>query len=198
MNLNSKVWDQRLKEAKEFVIEHGHCRIPTTYRPHQELANWARRQRHHYKKLKKHILDRPDNPAVVPTDLQRKPLPKGLVDNNMPGVRIIKCHMTPQRLEKLEAIGFCMDLQARSWERMYERLCDYSKRSKGKTHPSKYLDYELWKWVGTQRYQMKLRIKRAKEGNINYSMPCLTLERINKLNEINFDWGCSKKAIGKL
>ncbi len=170
-------WNQRVSEAQEFIAKHGHGRIPTTYAPNPDLANWAKRQRNHYKNFKKHFLDRPDNPAVVTTSNPKKP-----------HMRVIKCLMTTQRLEKLREIGVCMDLQGDAWDRMYERLCDYSRRNNGRTCPSKHADFELWKWSGTQRYQMKLRTKIEKGASFKKCMPCLTKERIAKLNQINFVW----------
>lgn len=170
-------WNQRLSEAQEFVAKHGHGRIPTTYASNPDLANWAKRQRSYYKSFKKHFLDRPDNPAVVTDSNPRRP-----------GMRVIKCLMTTQRLEKLRDIGFCLDLQSDAWDRMYERLCDYSKRNNGGTCPSKHADLELWKWSSTQRYQMSLRTKIEKGATCKKYVPFLTEERIVKLNEINFVW----------
>lgn len=178
-------WSEYLEKAIEFVSKHGNCHIPTTYLPDPDLANWAKRQRYHFKIYKKHVLDRPLNPAIVPAQDIRKY--KEL------GVNLIKCLMTPERIQKLEAIGFCLDLQAGSWDRMYERLCDYVKLSNGKTCPSEHDDFKLWKWVGTQRYNMKLLQKKGMDENPKPSdlegiRTHLTPERIAKLNQINFAW----------
>jgi hypothetical protein len=196
--MNKGVWTQRLEEAREFVLKHGHGRIPTTYPPNPDLANWAKRQRYHYKIFKKHVLDRPNNPAIAPTKfintVRRNRMnnqhPNGCIrHNNTPGTRWIKCLMTSERFARLDAIGFCMDLQAGVWDCNYRRLCNYAMRNNGCTSPSKHTLKELWKWVGTQRYQMALRKKRE-EGNLNLPAvcPCLTPERIAKLNKISFVW----------
>ncbi len=193
-------WAEHFKGAQEFRKQHGHCRIPTTYKPNPGLANWAKRQRYHIKNFKKHFLDRPDNPAVVMT----RALPNRCFPLKRPGMRIIKCHMTMERLEQLEAIDFCSSLHDTSWERMYARLCYFSKRNGGCVTPSKYTDVELWRWCGTQRYQMKKqRIveKEEKEptGAINPFKwyPRLTQERIDKLNKINFVWDDKSAASGR-
>ncbi len=187
INKHDPLWNHRLKDAVEFLKEHGHCRIPTTYEPNPELSKWARRQRYHYKNYKKHVLDRPGNPAVASSESNKK------------GVRMIKCDMTSKRLAKLEEIGFCFDLQSSSWDIMYERLCKYAEENNGETSPSKHFEFDLWKWVGTQRYQMKLRKDREEDEKNstrkqrNSKTPSLTMNRIAKLNKIQFDWHPVKK-----
>jgi hypothetical protein len=193
--MDEERWDGYLREAQEFVTTYGHCRIPTTYPSNPDLANWAKRQRYHHKLFKIHVLDRPNNPSVV----TNAPLPKGSVRHKKPGVRQVKCLMTFSRLAKLEAIGFCMDLQATHWELMYEQLCDYVKQTKGRTYPSKHTHYDLWKWTGTQRYQKKYQMKleessssssgsKKKQQQQTRQKFYLTRERIAKLNAINFAW----------
>ena len=194
--MNEGVWTQRLEEAREFVLKHGHGRIPTTYPSNPDLANWAKRQRYYYKIFKKHVLDRPNNPAIAPTkclntirrNRMNKQYTNGYIRHNKPGTRSIKCLMTSERFARLEAIEFCMDLQAGVWECNYRSLCDYAMQNNGHTSPSKHTQKELSKWVGTQRYQMRLRKKRE-GGETNLpDMPCLNLERIAKLNKIDFFW----------
>jgi len=184
-------WSDHFKGAQEFRKQHGHCRIPTTYEPNPGLANWAKRQRYHIKNFKKHFLDRPDNPAVVTT----KASPNRCFPLKRPGMRVIKCLMTMERLELLESINFCSSLHDTSWDRMYARLCYFSKRNGGCMTPKKCTDTELWRWCGTQRYQMNMNKKWEQEekeptGAIDPSKcyPGLTQERIERLNKINFVW----------
>jgi len=183
---NEDLWNMRLKDASEFISKHDHSRIPTTYPPNPGLAKWAKRQRCHYKVYKKHVLDRPLNPAIVST----KALRRGKFGRNKPGIRLVKCLMTPERLEKLQAVGFCMDLQEENWEQNYKLLCEYAKLNNGRTHCSKHHNYDLWKWIGTQRYQMSLTKKRAmsKSSDSTRYTPCLSPDRIVKLNKIKFCW----------
>jgi len=185
-NLDENRWNDRLKESYCFVVKHGHGRIPTKYPPNQELASWAKRQRYHYKLYKKHVLDRQQTPGVPCAET----LPPGGTGKKPPRIRFVKCLMTAKRLSKLEAIGFCMDLQAGCWERNYALLSEYAKRNNGRTSPSKHTHYDLWKWVGTQRYQMTLWKRKKKNGtpSSNTTMSCLTPERISKLREISFAW----------
>ena len=104
-------WDTRLEELKQFKerkflvmssikylwptstvqsnwccltlpsTEHGHCNVPSTYPKNQPLAYWVFKQRGQYRIYKKR-------------------------DYVMPGEKKQMCHMTPDRISKLDAIGF--------------------------------------------------------------------------------------------
>ena len=146
-------WEYRVQQVKEFVQEHGHGRVPTRYPINKELANWCKRQRYHYKVYLKNLQE--------------------FAVNGKDGEKI-KCHMTQERAKALNDVGFCWDLQAGGWEHSYQQL------KKCKTLPNKHTNYELWKWMGTQRYQMSL----LKRGKTTYLNP----DRIQKLNDIGFEW----------
>ena len=88
--------------------------------------------------------------------------------------------MTPERHKALLDIGFCWDLQKGLWDSRYEELRKYSKENNGNACPNKYDAHELYKWMGTQRFQMTL----FKRGKNTY----LTPERVARLNEIGFLW----------
>lgn len=146
-------WDLRVQEVKAFVMEHGHGRIPTQYKANPALANWCKRQRYHYKVYLKNLKE---------------------FTTHGKGAKRLKCHMTPERAKTLNDVGFCWDLQAGGWDHSYEQL------KKCRSPPNKYTNYELWKWMGTQRYQMSL----LKRGKTTYLNP----DRIRKLNAIGFVW----------
>ena len=188
-------WNLMLMKAIKFIQEHGHGRIPTSYPPSPDLASWAKRQRYHYKIYKKYCIDN-NNPtivtkatttasttteAVTSSTVILDAISAAAIKKQNPKASVIKCLMTVDRLRTLEVIGFCLDLQAGTWEFNYELLRNYAKRTKGKTCPSKHTHYELWKWVGTQRYQMTL----WKRGNHSSNM---TPERFFKLSAIDFVW----------
>lgn len=46
-------WMLHLAEATEYQRENGHCSIPHSYPPNQQLARWAKRQRYQYKLYKR-------------------------------------------------------------------------------------------------------------------------------------------------
>lgn len=49
-------WEERLAELLAFKAEHGHCRVPQTYKPNPPLGWWVSTQRQlaWRQKLKKH------------------------------------------------------------------------------------------------------------------------------------------------
>ncbi|KAL3758562.1 hypothetical protein ACHAWU_008316 [Discostella pseudostelligera] len=74
-------WESRLDELKRFKDEHGHCNVPSTYPKNQPLAYWVFKQRGQYRIY----MDR--GPVVSGESAQI-------------------CHMTPERIAKLDALGF--------------------------------------------------------------------------------------------
>ena len=44
-------WQKRLKELKRYKTENGHCLVPQKYPSNQQLANWVKQQRTHYRFL---------------------------------------------------------------------------------------------------------------------------------------------------
>eukprot|EP00536_Pseudo-nitzschia_multiseries_P018792 jgi/Psemu1/230296/e_gw1.3121.5.1 len=161
-SLDEDRWNRHLEQAKIFIQKHGHGRVPVNYPPDPDLANWAKRQRYHYKLLEKHMADA----------------------NHYSGSKNTKdsSGTTSTRLRALVDIGFCLDNPAGRWEHFYRLLEDYSQKNHGSTTPSKHTHRALFKWVGTQKYEMTLR---RKGRNRTY----MTQERIRKVNAIGFDWG---------
>jgi len=157
-------WNARLVESTEFVKKYKHGRIPTNYPPNPDLASWAKRQRYQYKVYIK----------------QQKPNTNSNVSARQKPTKENRCLMTPERVKALEDINFCWDLQIGLWDCRYEQLREYARSNNGQTCPQKYAHNELWKWVGTQRYQMTL----WKRGKPTY----LSAERIHKLNSTGFVW----------
>jgi len=206
-------WKRRLSEAKVFIQEHGHGRIPTSFPSNPDLASWAKRQRYHYKIYQTHFLENDvyykngsnvnnsnpitataiatttasattaatSSPSLSATTNVQNAIAAQLIKKKNPTVNIVKCLMTADRLKTLKDIGFCLNLQVGLWEFNYELLRKFANRNYGNTSVSKHIHQDLWKWVGTQRYQMTL----WKRGdNRSYMTP----ERIFKLNAINFAW----------
>ena len=204
-------WKRRLSEAKAFIQEHGHGRIPTNFPSNPDLASWAKRQRYHYKIYQTHFLENDayckngsnanksnpttatatatvtattvttSSPSLSATTTVHNAIAAHLIKKENPKVNVVKCLMTADRLKTLKEIGFCLNLQVGLWEVNYELLQKFAKRNYGNTSISKHVHHDLWKWVGTQRYQMTL----WKRGDYRTYM---TPGRIFKLNAINFVW----------
>ena len=169
-----EIWDKHFEEAQRFTLQHGHGRIPAIYEPNQGLANWAKRQRYHYRVFKKHVLDRPDNPAVAKS-----------VKDGKPGSRWIKCLMTPQRLLKLQEINFRFYLNEDRWDTLYDQYCAWAEQNNGKVFPDKKTHPELYRWITSQRYSRTLLQKEEGKAKQPRACPASTLERIEKLKAIN-------------
>ena len=197
--LDNCKWEERLQEAKMFVITHGHSRIPTTYPTNPSLGSWAKRQRYQYKLYTKHSSNM-KNMMITRSSPERSIQDSSSlvtnaittinnIDDDDDGgsdetsmnsnVEIVKCQLNPQRIQALNDIGFCLDSQQEGWEAQYEMLKEYYKKN-NQEHPTKYTHYELFKWIGTQRYQMT----KLQQGKTSF----LTPERIMKLNSLNFVW----------
>ncbi|CAJ1959494.1 unnamed protein product [Cylindrotheca closterium] len=90
--------------------------------------------------------------------------------------------MTDVRIKKLEDIGFVWDSHATAWVNRLKELEEYREKHGDCNVPSNYpANPELATWIKCQRRQYKL----FWAGNKSSSM---TVERMNKLNEVGFIW----------
>jgi hypothetical protein len=143
-----------LRELKEFKKEHGHVIVPQHYSKGEKwykLGIWVRNQRAMYNRLK-------DDPVTHQ-------------DGTNNGVYNF---LTEERIQLLNDVEFCWDVQAENWMEQYERLVDYYEQFGSSDVPSRYRnDPALSRWVQEQR------------GNKD----SLDVERIALLDEIEFVWG---------
>lgn len=93
-----------------------------------------------------------------------------------------KCTLTPERVARLEEIGFLFEsFHGAEWEKNYRKLEKFYQHHGHSLVPNKYeADMKLFKWVETQRRQKRLRDD-GKYSNI-------TKERIARLEELEFIW----------
>jgi glycerol-3-phosphate cytidylyltransferase-like family protein len=100
--------------------------------------------------------------------------------------------MTDERVELLKSIGFSFDaIRERSWDKVYQKLCDYVKRNGGvfpyESEDGDSLDAEgrrLSMWCQHQRvnYSFYRSMGESRRSTL------MTEERIAKLDMINFSW----------
>ena len=148
-----KQWMSFLNEAKDFREKNGHCLISHKSKANPELARWARRQRYQYKQYIKGV---------------RRPGQK-------------PCQMTPERIEALNAIGFCWDTHEETWEERFNELKEFGRVYGHLSVPSGPRGNDtLATWIKGQRRQYKL----MKQGK-SYS---ITTDRIDRLTAIGFRW----------
>ena len=86
--------------------------------------------------------------------------------------RKIKDTLTPERIERLEALGFVWDILAEQWEESFSRLEQFKEREGHCKVPKGYKEDGLGLWVLNQRRQREK----------------LTPERIERLNALGFVW----------
>jgi Helicase associated domain len=81
----------------------------------------------------------------------------------------------PERLRKLDSIGFCWDIYDKIFEESFRKLENHYKKY-GNSDVRHIEDKKLAVWCNTLRYAKRT-------GN-----PRVTLERVEKLNSIEFNW----------
>ena len=94
-----------------------------------------------------------------------------------------KGHLSPERIHRLEVLGFTWVPKNAQWEEMYTRLKAYKKLYGRCNVPRRWKqDQRLSFWVSTQRqFKRKGRLSR---------------ERIRLLNALRFEWDQAKEVGG--
>ena len=142
-----------------------------------EIVSLEERWEEKYKRLveywKKH------NSTIVPIEFEDDPELGKWVGEQRRLYSYNDSRMTPERIERLEAIGFVWNAQEALWQEMYSRLVDY-KHEKGDANvPQGYdEDPKLGIWVSNQRTAYK-------KGKMSSN-------RIEKLEAIGFRWRINK------
>eukprot|EP00591_Stephanopyxis_turris_P015416 CAMPEP_0195536700 /NCGR_PEP_ID=MMETSP0794_2-20130614/46557_1 /TAXON_ID=515487 /ORGANISM="Stephanopyxis turris, Strain CCMP 815" /LENGTH=333 /DNA_ID=CAMNT_0040670195 /DNA_START=54 /DNA_END=1052 /DNA_ORIENTATION=+ len=166
---DDKEWFAQLDDLKCYKFVEGNCNVPSCYPPNMKLGGWVNDQRNNYKKWQ-----------------QEKP-----------------SNMTKQRVLALEHLGF--DWQQTppkqtsqqqtqpqeqhpvnrsnvSWETRLEQLITYSDKH-NHMHVPFSLNPPLSSWISRQRIEYK--------RHENNQPSILTLEQMEALDNIGFDWSLS-------
>lgn len=95
-------------------------------------------------------------------------------------------HMTPERANELDRIGFCWDTHEATWLERLRELTEYKETHGHCNVPTSYTNNpKLGTWLNHQRRQFK----RLKEGK-----PChITMERVKALEILGFVWSPREK-----
>ena len=164
-------WNYRYEELKKYKKKYGDCMIPENYKKNPSLATWVTNQRKQYKYLESE------------EEIIRQ-----------------KCTLTPERISKLNDIGFCWSKENENWNKMFEKLKAYHEKYNTFNIPSADVEnLSLGSWVRYQRQQY--RIYMSKKENINDDditsqkndleinpFTSMTEARVQALNEIGFVW----------
>jgi len=158
-------WNQRYKEAKEFAKKHGHCLIPNVYPANPDLGSWAKRQRYQYS-----LFTSKDSPRYK--------------ENSR------SCAIDPERIKKLDSIGFCWHHKNNRWMQRYKELLQFVEKYGHTSVPTWHEENQgLAGWVKVQRRQYRLFQMRQKTA--------MTEDRIKLLNKVGFTWSCKDPATSK-
>jgi hypothetical protein len=194
--------EQKIYELMEFKKIHGHCNVPAKYPENFSLGSWVDHKRCMYRKIKlpKELIDRLDsigfnwNPkdsiwderylelisfketnghCDVTAKYTENPKLGKWVSWQRSSYR--KGELTKERIDKLNQLGFVWKLHDDTWEKMYHALLKFKDKNGHCNVTQTYSENpSLGLWVSTQRslcYKGKL-----------------SKERIDKLNDIGFNW----------
>jgi len=93
------------------------------------------------------------------------------------------CFLTPERINRLESLGFIWNPREIKWKRMFMQLVEYNNRFGHLNVPSRWEENrKLSQWVSSQRIKYKARQKGRKIGE------SIKDEQIDMLNSIGFCW----------
>ena len=150
-----------------FKAENGHCRVSHTSKKWPILGRWVKRQRY-----------------------QRRLMLEGREESTM----------TPKRAAALERVGLLWDSHSSTWQHRYLELYSFFMEHGHTNVPSDYPENPpLSAWV---KFQRRKRRVAGKEKKINTSRADhsnnsnLTVERIQALDAIGFQWELRKRRCG--
>jgi hypothetical protein len=174
-------WNDYLFDLLLYRATHGSVMVP--FKSGGELGKWVASQRAQYLALQKSINK----------ELQGDPEAKKWLASEGPE------RLTEDRMKVLSSVGFVWDVvQADNdarWKKRFEELKEY-KAIHGHCNVPQSTD--LGKWVKMQR-ENKHETDLKREGNQpprKKPKPCLSLDRIEKLESIGFQWRVAKPAVG--
>ena len=152
-------WERAFKALSKFHKREGHCIVP-----------------------QKHIEDGLALGAWVGSQ-RKKGDELNLTYSEKPG----DISLTPEKINRLDVLGFSWDPIGDSWERAFKALSKFHKREGHCIVPQKHVEdgLALGAWVGSQR-KNRVQIQSEKGGREGKST--LTPERINRLDSIGFSW----------
>jgi predicted helicase len=199
-------WEEGFMHLVAYKEEFGNCLVPGIFKSNEfNLGNWVSTQRQGKEQLIPERLDRLNELGFFWElyDAQWEEGFKRLVDYKeefgdclvpkrykfndfnfgkwVSTQRQGKEGLTPERLDRLNALGFVWDPYNAQWEERFKRLVDYKEEFGNCLVPQrfKFKDFNLGSWISNQRTKKEQ----------------LTPERLDRLNELGFVWDASKKHL---
>ena len=195
-------WEEMFEHLLEFKKDHGHCNTPNRWPENPKLSRWVFTQREFWKngKLSEDRIERleaagfewdilgtnwnemfsallkfkeKNGQCNVPRAWHENPDLSYWVSTQRENYR--KGLLSPDRIERLEQIGFIWDTIQNNWEDNYSALIEFKRETGHCDVPDKWpMNLKLSHWVGKQRSDWKKNR--------------LSADRIEKLNAIGFTW----------
>ena len=207
-DVEEAAWEEMFQELFQYKHEHGNTLVPRNYSDHPRLGSWvdAQRQNRKKNKLAPERVDKLDSIGFVWDPLEAAweetfeelkkykkihgdtLVPRNYSNNSQLGRWVDtqrsyrkKNKLAPERVAKLDSIGFVRDPLEAAWEEMFEALKKYKKIHGDTLVPRRYSnDPQLGTWVDTQR--------------LNRKKNKLAPDRVKKLNLIGFVWDAREAA----
>jgi len=209
-------WNDMYRQFHQYVEEHGHAHVPIQYSVNPSLGRWVDTQRHQYRlrqrgapctltEEREQLLNQLGMVWNI-RDYQWEENYEELLEYyymndhvNVPGrypgglgrwvykqrrdfaarQRGEVTRLTTERMVRLSILGMIWNIPEASWEEFYQQLVDF-KMKHGHTNVPTDAQDSFSAWVHNQRSENK----KFRQGE--YSR--MTQERIDKLNELNFEW----------
>jgi len=195
-------WENMFTALKSYQLECGNCKVPAKWAQNPQLGHWVVNQRRSKEKniLSPDRLQRLDAIGFVwdPLEANWQEMFSDLnkfhekyghsnvtlkwPDNLSLGIWVRKQIMlkrqgklSPERIKRLDELGFVWDPLEADWEKMFKELNKYHEKYGNSNVPKRWSDnLQLGSWVSTQR-RMKNQNK-------------LSVDRIHRLNHLGFCW----------
>ena len=152
-----KKWETMLPRLSAFHKKHGHTMVSPS--DDADLCQWTKTIRANYS----HQVSNEDGRKAKSSSSKGKKRAK----------------LSKEKLDSLQKLNFCWDLQAAKWEQNYRDLSNFQKKY-GHCHVPISENRRLATFVQNQRQQYRLYLA----GNSTSMTP----ERIKNLSKINFEW----------
>jgi len=172
-----QAWNNRYEELKAYLADNGNTLVPINYPENTQLGHWVLKQRRNYK--------------VAHLGVKRK--------------EFNETALTPDRIQKLNDIGFIWDVHEAHWLERFEDLKEYKANHGDTLVPMSYTAQPfLARWVDKQRIDYRRYMARKKleeelenkntaDGELEEKWKKLkptgmTEERMRLLEEEDFIW----------
>jgi len=151
-------WNCGYEELAKYREQYGHCLVPDRCNENQRLGDWVRNQRKAFQEYKLE-----GNRA------------------NKKNRSICTAKMTPERIKKLELLGFVWDVKEALWFSKLEKLKEFKKVYGHCSVPYTYeADQQLAFWVCNQRALYKFFLMGTSSS--------MKVDQVKILNSLDFVW----------